>query len=88
MLKREGRGAREVNALVREFHQMRKRALQCLHYLIIQREALRFRRHANITGMYQIPPTKRDLFRKKVFERIIVLITFRSMLVCLLNTAL
>lgn len=59
MLEREGRGAREVNALIREFNQARQIALQYLHYLIIQREALGFRRHANIMGMYQIPSKKR-----------------------------
>ena len=64
MLKREGRGAREVNALIREFNHVRQRALQYLHYLIIQREALGFRRHANITGMYQIPPKKRSLLEE------------------------
>ena len=66
MLKREGRGAREVNTIIREFNQMRRRALQYLHYLIIQREALGFRRHANITGMYQIPPPKRSLSEEAV----------------------
>ena len=66
MLKRDGRDVREVNALIREFNQVRKRALQYLHYLIIQREALGFRRHANITGMYQIPPPKRSLSEEAV----------------------
>ena len=59
MLEREGRGAQEVNALIREFNRARQMAVQYLHYLIIQREALGFRRHANITGMYQIPSKKR-----------------------------
>jgi hypothetical protein len=66
ILKKEGKAAREVNALMREFNEMRKRALQYLHYLIIQREAIGFRRHANIKGMYQIPPEKRPLPQDEV----------------------
>ena len=48
MLKRKGKGAREVNALMREFNEIRMKALQYLHYLIIQREAIGFRRHESI----------------------------------------
>jgi hypothetical protein len=50
-----------MNTLIREFNQMRQRALQYLHYLIIQREAMGFRRHTHVTAMYQIPPRKRPL---------------------------
>jgi hypothetical protein len=61
ILEREGEGARAVNALIREFNQVRERARQYLHYLIIQREAIGFRRHANVKRMYQIPFKKRPL---------------------------
>ena len=61
ILEREGKGAREVNALIREFNQVRERARQYLHYLIIQREAIGFCRHTNVTRMYQIPLKKRPL---------------------------
>ena len=61
MLEREGRGEREVNALIREFNQARQMALQYLHYLIIQREALGFRRHANIMG-YISDPFQKEFF--------------------------
>jgi hypothetical protein len=50
-----------VNALSREFNQVRERACQYLHYLIIQREAIGFRRHASVKRMYQIPCRKRPL---------------------------
>jgi hypothetical protein len=59
MLEGKRKGAREVNDLIREFNEVRQRARQYLHYLIIQREAIGFRRHANVTRMYQIPPQKR-----------------------------
>ena len=59
MLEREGKGARELNGLIREFNEVRQRAREYLHYLIIQREAIGFRRHANVRGMYQLPPKKR-----------------------------
>jgi hypothetical protein len=68
MLERKGKGTREVNALIREFNQMRQRAVQYLHYLIIQREAIGFRRHANVTRMYQIPLPKRPLPQDDVRE--------------------
>ena len=62
MLEREGRrGQVEMDTLIREFNQVRQRALQYLHYLIIQREAMGFRRHTHVTAMYQIPPRKRPL---------------------------
>jgi len=61
MFEREGEGTREMNSLIREFNQVRQRARQYLHYLIIQREAIGFRRHASVTRMYQIPPQKRSL---------------------------
>ena len=48
MPKRKGKGAREVNALKREFNEIRKRALQYLYHLIIQRKAIGFRRHESI----------------------------------------
>jgi hypothetical protein len=60
MLEREGqRGRVAVNTLIGEFNQVRQRALRYLHYLIIQREAMGFRRHTHVTAMYQIPPRKR-----------------------------
>ena len=62
MLEREGqRGRVAVNTLIGEFNQVRQRALRYLHYLIIQREAMGFRRHTHVTAMYQIPPRKRPL---------------------------
>jgi hypothetical protein len=54
MLKREGKGAREVNALMREFNEIRKRALQYLHHLIIHMRVSR--------------PLKKDFFRKTMYE--------------------
>jgi hypothetical protein len=68
MLEREGRMAREVNVLMREFNQVRQRALQYLHFLIIQREAIGFRRHEDVRGMYQIPPKKRFISEAAVRE--------------------
>jgi hypothetical protein len=68
ILEREGEGAREVNALIREFNQVRERACQYLHYLIIQREAIGFRRHANVKMMYQIPFKKQPLPDDEVRE--------------------
>ena len=61
MLEQGDKDTRAMNTLVREFNQVRQRALQFLHYLIIQREAIGFRRHANVRRMYQIPPKKRLL---------------------------
>jgi hypothetical protein len=66
LLEREGKGVGEVNALIREFNHVRQRALQYLYYLVIQREAIGFRRHANVTGVYQIPPPKRPLLQDDV----------------------
>jgi hypothetical protein len=68
VLERDGEGAREVNALIREFNQVRERACQYLHYLIIQREAVGFRRHANVKNLYQIPFKKRHLPDEDVRE--------------------
>ena len=68
ILERKGKGLCEVNALVREFNQVRARVLQCLHFLIIQREAIGFRRHANVQRMYKIPPKKRSLPGEDVRE--------------------
>ena len=67
-LTQRGREAREVNALIKEFNEVRQRALQYLHYLIIQREALGFRRHAHVRRMYQIPLKKRPLLEDDVRE--------------------
>jgi hypothetical protein len=53
---------------MKEFNQVRQRALRYLHYLIIQREAIGFRRHANVRGMYQIPPKKRFIAEAAVRE--------------------
>jgi hypothetical protein len=60
ILEKEGKGASEVNDLIREFNEVRAKAFQYLHYLIIQREAMGFRRHANVQRIYKIPP-KKDL---------------------------
>ena len=68
ILEKEGTSVREVNALIREFNQVRKKALQYLHFLIIQREAIGFRRHANIKGMHKIPPPKRPLPQNDIRE--------------------
>jgi hypothetical protein len=61
VFEREGEDARAVNALIKEFNQVRERTCQYLHYLIIQREAIGFRRHANVIRMYQIPLKRRPL---------------------------
>ena len=58
-LETEGKGAEEVNALIGEFNHVRQRALKYLHYLIIHREAIGFRRHSNLEKMYRIPAARR-----------------------------
>jgi len=60
-LVKEGNRTAEINALIREFNQVRETALQQLHHLIIHREAIGFRRHANVKKMYSIPLKKRPL---------------------------
>lgn len=59
MCERGGKGVRELNDLIKEFNEVRQRARQYLHYLIIQRETIGFRRHANVRVMYQLHPKKR-----------------------------
>lgn len=68
ILEKQGKGAPEVNELVREFNEVREKAFQYLHYLIIQREAMGFRRHANVQRMYKIPAKKRPLLDNDVRE--------------------
>ncbi len=48
ILKKRGNSAGEVDDLIKEFNGVRAEAAQYLHYLIIQREAMGFRRHANV----------------------------------------
>jgi hypothetical protein len=60
-MKKQGNSSSEINDLIREFNETRTHAFQCLHYLIIQREAMGFRRHANVQRMYKIPAKKRAL---------------------------
>jgi hypothetical protein len=60
-LEREGQGTAEANALIGEFNGVREEAVQFLHYLIIQREAMGFRRHTSVQRLYRIPDKKRPL---------------------------
>ena len=60
-LEKQGNSSAEINDLIREFNETRTHAFQYLHYLIIQREAMGFRRHANVQRMYKIPAQKRPL---------------------------
>ena len=68
MLVDEGKNAVEINALIREFNQVRETALQRLHHLIIHREAIGFRRHAHVKKMYSIPLKKRPFSDAEVRE--------------------
>lgn len=68
ILKKQGKGTPEVNDLIREFNEVHAKALQYLHYLIIQREAMGFRRHANVQRMYKIPAKKSPLLNNDVRE--------------------
>jgi hypothetical protein len=71
IMEKEGKGASEINDLIREFSEVRAKAFQCLHYLIyliIQRAAMGFRRHANAQRMYKIPAHKRTLLDSDVRE--------------------
>jgi len=68
ILQKEGKGASEVNNLITEFNEVRAKAFQYLHYLIIQREAMGFRRHANVQRMYKIPAKKKCLIDNDVRE--------------------
>lgn len=62
----EGKGAKEVNSLIREFNHVRQKALKYLHYLIIHREAIGFRRHSNVEKMYRIPAKRRPVREEDV----------------------
>lgn len=64
----EGKSAVEINALIKEFNQVRETALQRLHHLIIHREAIGFRRHAHVKKMYCIPLKKQPLSDAEVRE--------------------
>ena len=66
IMEKEGKGASEINDLNREFNEVRAKGFQYLHYLIIQREAMGFRRHANVQRMYKIPAQKRPLLDSDV----------------------
>ena len=68
VLEKQGNGTPEVNALITEFNQVREEALHHLHHLIIQREAIGFRRHTNVKRMYTIPVKKRPLLDSDVRE--------------------
>jgi hypothetical protein len=61
ILEKEGKDTPRENALITEFNEVRGKALQYLHYLIIQREAMGFRRHAHAQRMYKIPAKKRPI---------------------------
>jgi len=67
-MEKEGKGASEINDLIREFSEVRAKAFQYLHYLIIQRATMGFRRHANVQRMYKIPAHKRPLLDSDVRE--------------------
>jgi hypothetical protein len=60
MLEREAEGTSTVNALIREFNQVREQALHYRRCLIIQREAMGFRRHPTVMGLYQIPRKRKN----------------------------
>lgn len=64
----EGKEAKEVNELIDEFNQMREKAQEYLHNLIIHREAIGFRRHQNVERIYRIPNKKRSLQEGDVRE--------------------
>jgi len=66
IMEKEGKGQAEVSNLITEFNEAREEAFQYLHYLIIQREAMGFRRHANVQRMYKIPTKKRPLLGNDV----------------------
>jgi len=61
VLEKKGNSTPEVNARITEFNQVREEALLHLHHLTIHREAIGFRRHANVKTMYSIPLKKRPL---------------------------
>lgn len=42
----------------RRYEALRERALQARHHLIIQREAVGFRRHPLVTGLFPVPPLR------------------------------
>jgi hypothetical protein len=68
ILEAQGKDAPEVNALIGEFNEVREKAFQYLHYLIIQREAMGFRRHTSVQRMYKTPDKKRPLLDSDVRE--------------------
>jgi len=68
IMEKEGKGASEINDLIREFSEKRAKAFQYLHYLIIQRAAMGFRRYANVQRMYKLPAHKRPLLDSDVRE--------------------
>jgi len=45
----------EANRLIEEFNRLREEARTYLHYLVIHREAVGFRRHPNLERLYPIP---------------------------------
>jgi hypothetical protein len=60
-MEKEGKGIAEINDVIADFNEKRKAAFQYLHYLIIQREAMGFRRHAHVQRLYKIPAKKRPV---------------------------
>jgi hypothetical protein len=65
-LETDEKGAKEVKPLIEEFNQVCEKASKYLHYFIIHREAIGFRRHTNIENIYRIPSKKRLLTGKNV----------------------
>ena len=45
----------EANRLIEEFNRLREEARTYLHYLVIHREAVGFRRHPDLERLYPIP---------------------------------
>ncbi len=45
----------EANRLIEEFNRLREEARTYLHYLVIHREAVGFRRHPDLERIYPIP---------------------------------
>ncbi len=44
-----------VGAAIAEFNRLRRRAVEYYQHLIIQREAVGFRRHADVERLYRVP---------------------------------
>ncbi len=46
---------------IKKFNAFREQALRYRHYLIIQREAVGFRKHPDFDRLYPIPPRRKDI---------------------------